>query len=130
VWWGEFYLALTILTAGYVLWKNESESKTAILLVLIAWIVAGEVDYTNTIANIVIDMVFLFVAYRFWYITRLNLWAILCIITIIQIIWHGLAPFLFSEEVWYYLAVRNVLYASQLPVIGWWAHGSFMVSNR
>ncbi len=127
MYWGEFYLTLTILTAGYVLWKGEPESKAAILLVLMAWIVTNEVDYRNTIANIVIDMVFLFVTYRFWYTTRLKIWGILSLITIAQILLHGFSP-LFQE--WYYLAVRNVLYASQLPVIGWCAHGSFMVSNR
>ena len=127
MWWGEFYLALTILTAGYVLWKNESESKTAILLILIAWIVTNEVDYTNTIANIVIDLVFLFIVYRYWYVTRIKMWGVLCLITIAQIILHGSSP-LFQE--WYYLAARNVLYASQLPAIGWYAHGSSLVSHR
>jgi len=131
--WEHVYAALTIITIVYVVRKGDGTTILAILFVAAAWIASNRVDPTNTIANVIIDMVFLFVVYRYWYTDRLSLWGFLCAITILQIIWHSIAPFLFifsvREEVWYYLAVRNVLYVSQLPLIGWYAHGSFVVSK-
>lgn len=125
--WGHIYAALTIITIFYVIRKGDDSPIIAILLVAAAWIASNRVDPTNTIANIVIDLVFLFIVYRYWYITRIKMWGILCLITIAQIILHGFSPLL---QEWYYLAVRNVLYVSQLPLIGWFAHGSPLVLRR
>ena len=116
-----------------MVWKDEPLAKTAILVVLMAWIASNEVDASNTIANMIIDGVFIFYVYHRWYITRVELWRILWAITLVQMIWHGVAPFLLDfsvkGELWYYLAIRNGLYVLQLPVIGWYAHGSVRFSK-
>jgi uncharacterized membrane protein len=120
MWWGEFYLVLTLLTAGAVAWKGDAPLLRAMILIFAQWVVYNflkdSADIWFTLSNQLVDVFLLFFFYANWFYSRLTTFAVLCLLFVARVLWH-LANAMIEIDPYRYAAGNNGLYLLELLAV-------------
>lgn len=117
MWWGELYLALTLLTAGYVVWKGDAPLLRAMLFVAAQYVIYNYLHDTVRIwfplTNQITDVLILFFLYANWYNTKARIFAVLCFVFVGRALWHVWSA-MFQVDPYSYAAGNNALFVLEL----------------